>query len=166
MLFWIAFVGLCIKTGTILFSFLIGLMGNQAVTESLYLELNLTELSKLGLFHYLNIGLTLVIVSGLKAYIAYLAVKISNKLNLKEPFSKTAYQLIAQISYFTLIIGILQVCALSYYEGLINEGFLLANLADYVNDGDEMIFSAGIIFIIAQVFKRGLEIQSENELTI
>jgi len=166
VLFWIAFIGLCYNTGTILFSFLIGLMGNQVVTDKLYLELNLTELYKLGLFHYLNIGLILVIASGLKAYIAYLVVKISTKFNLQQPFNKTAYRIISQISYFTLIIGILQVCAQSYYKGLIKEGFVITNLSKYFNNGDEAIFLAGIIFIIAQFFKRGLEIQSENELTI
>ncbi len=30
----------------------------------------------------------------------------------------------------------------------------------------EFLFMAGIIFIIALIFKRGVEIQSENELTI
>ena len=166
VLFWIAFIGLCIQTGTILFSFLIGMMGNQAVTESLYLKLDLTALYKLGLFHYLNIGLILVIITGLKSYIAYFAIKISAKLNLEQPFNEAAYRLISKISYFILIIGILQVCAQSYYEGLMREGFVLNQLSSYFTDGDEMIFSAGVVFIIAQVFKRGLEIQSENELTI
>lgn len=30
----------------------------------------------------------------------------------------------------------------------------------------EFIFLAGVIFIIAQIFKKGIELQSENELTI
>lgn len=166
VLFWIAFIGLCVQTGTILFSFVVGLMGNQIATDRLYLEVNLTELYKLGLFHYLNIGLVLLISSGLKAYIAYLVIKISTKFNLQQPFNKTAYQLISQISYFILIIGILQACAQSYYKGLIKEGLTVPNLSHHFGNGGEFLFVAGIIFIIAQVFKRGLEIQSENELTI
>ena len=166
VLFWIVFIGLCIKTGTILFSFLVGLLGNIAVTEKLYLDLDLSELLNLGLFHYLNIGFVLVISSGLKAYMAYLAVKISMKLNVQQPFNSTICKWIAQISHLALMIGILQVCAQSYYEGLIKRGFALANLSTYFGDGSEFLFLAGIIFIIAQVFKRGLEIQSENELTI
>lgn len=166
VLFWIAFIGLCYNTGTILFSFLIGLMSNQAITDRLYLEVNLTELYKLGLFHYLNIGLILVIASGLKTYIAYLVVKISTKFNLQQPFNEIAYRLISQISYFTLIIGILQICAQSYYKGLIKEGLIVPNLSQYFGNGGEFLFVAGIIFIIAQVFKRGLEIQQENDLTV
>lgn len=30
----------------------------------------------------------------------------------------------------------------------------------------EFIFMVGIVFIVSQVFKRGVEIQSENELTV
>lgn len=166
VLFWIVFIGLCFNTGTILFSFIVGLMGNSIPTEKLYLELNLSELYQLGLFHYLNIGLILVISSGLKAYMAYLAVKISMKFNLKQPFSPKICKWIENISYFALMVGILQACAEAYYKGLIKEGFVLNNLSGYFGDGEEFLFLAGIIFIIAKVFKRGLEIQSENELTI
>ena len=166
VLFWIVFIGLCFKTGTILFSFIVGLMGDHIDTTKLYLALNLSELYSLGLFHYLNVGLVLVIASGLKAYMAYLAVKISMKFNLKQPFSTKIYKWIEQISYFALIIGILQVCAESYHKGLIKHGSVSTNLSGYFSDGGEFLFLAGIIFIIAQVFKRGLEIQSENELTI
>jgi len=166
ILFWIVFIGLCFNTGTILFSFIVGLMGNSIPTEKLYLELNLSELYQLGPFHYLNIGLVLVIASGLKAYMAYLAVKISMKFNLKEPFSPKICKWIEQISYFALMVGILQVCAESYYKGLIKEGLVSVKLSGNFGDGGEFLFLAGIIFIIAKVFKRGLEIQSENELTI
>ena len=33
-------------------------------------------------------------------------------------------------------------------------------------DADNFLFMAGLVFIITQVFKRGMEIQSENELTV
>ena len=30
----------------------------------------------------------------------------------------------------------------------------------------ELIFYAGLVFVIAQVFKKGVELQTENELTV
>ena len=30
----------------------------------------------------------------------------------------------------------------------------------------ELIFYAGLVFVIAQIFKKGVEIQTENELTV
>jgi hypothetical protein len=32
--------------------------------------------------------------------------------------------------------------------------------------GDEYLFIAGMIYIISQIFKRGIEIQEENNLTV
>jgi hypothetical protein len=33
-------------------------------------------------------------------------------------------------------------------------------------ESGEFLFMAGLVFIISQVFKRGVELQSENELTV
>ena len=32
--------------------------------------------------------------------------------------------------------------------------------------GDEYIFMAGILYIVSQIFKRGIEMQEENQLTV
>lgn len=34
------------------------------------------------------------------------------------------------------------------------------------NTDDEYLFMAGIIYIISQIFKRGIELQEENQLTV
>ena len=33
-------------------------------------------------------------------------------------------------------------------------------------NGAEFLFVAGLVFIVSQIFKRGVEMQSENELTV
>ena len=35
-----------------------------------------------------------------------------------------------------------------------------------VSIGDDFLFIAGIVYIISQIFKRGIEIQEENQLTV
>ena len=35
-----------------------------------------------------------------------------------------------------------------------------------INTGDEYLFMAGIVYIISQIFKRGIEIEEENQLTV
>ena len=166
ILFWIVFIGLCIKAGVILISFSFSIFLGAVVIEKMPEALSLSEFNKLGFFHYLNIGLALIVVSSLKAYIAFLGVKISMKINLKQPFNKTICRWIEKVSHIALIIGIVQVCATSYYNDLLSDGIASAKLSGYFGDGGEFLFLAGIIFIIAQVFKRGLEIQAENDLTI
>jgi hypothetical protein len=40
------------------------------------------------------------------------------------------------------------------------------DLQAYVGGAAEFLLLGGIIFMIAEVFKRGIEIQTENELTV
>lgn len=35
-----------------------------------------------------------------------------------------------------------------------------------VSDGGEFLLVAGIVYVISQIFKRGIEIQEENQLTV
>ncbi len=166
VIFWITFIGLCIKAGAFIFSFIIGLLVNVAASRNLYLGLDLSSLIDLGDFHYINIALAIIVTSILKAYIAYLAVIISMKLRLAQPFNYEISALIAKISYVALIAGIFQISAQAYYSALVEIGGQLPAIQPQIGEGGEFLFLAGIIFIISQVFKRGLEIQAENELTI
>jgi hypothetical protein len=45
-------------------------------------------------------------------------------------------------------------------------GVELRGLHRYLGGTGEFLFLAGIVFVIAQIFKRGIEIQTENELTV
>ncbi len=166
VIFWITFIGLCIKAGAVIFSFLISLSVNVAASKDLYLGLDLSALIELGNFHYITIALAIIVTSVLKAYIAYLAVNISMKLRLTQPFNFEISALIEKISYAALIAGIFQISAQAYFSALLETGAQLPAIQPQIGEGGEFLFLAGIIFIISQVFKRGLEIQAENDLTI
>ena len=74
--------------------------------------------------------------------------------------------LITRIGLVAFGIGILTLVANSYCEWLMKNGITFPDLQQYLGGGIEFILFAGVIFFIAQVFKRGIEIQSENELTV
>ncbi len=88
VLFWIAFIGLCIKTGAILTSFIVSLFVNPAGASDLYLGLNLSDLYSFDKLYYIVTVLLLTALTGLKAFIAYLIVKFFLKFKLSRPFSK------------------------------------------------------------------------------
>ena len=162
VIFWIIFIGLCIKTGAILISFLISLFVNVDGTKNLYLGLNLSNLYAFSVWHYVIVVSCIVLLTGLKAYIAYLAVRIFLKLDIINPFTADVATLISRISYIALGTGVLAVIASGYSEWLIKKGIAIPeNWAS-----GEFLFLAGRIFIIAQVFEKGIEIQTDNELTI
>ncbi len=87
ILFWIAFIGLCIKTGSLLFSFTVSLLANNQAAGNLFPALDLLELLTYSKTHYIIIVSILILLTGMKAYIAYLAVKVFMKFNLQKPFS-------------------------------------------------------------------------------
>lgn len=163
VLIWIVFIGLCIKTGALIISFLISLFGNPLAAYDLYLGFDLSSVQELGQWHYICYISTLIIFTGLKAEIAYLAIKIFMKFNLEHPFSESVSQLIGRIARMALIAGILVILLGGYVGWLTETGNI--EISGW-EGGEGFLFLAGIVFIIAQVFKRGVELQSENELTI
>ena len=166
IIIWIVFIGLCIRTGALLYSFFVSLFINPEAAKNLYAKLNLSELYRYSIRDYTTIVFYVISLSALKAYTAYLVIKIFLKINFVQPFSINISSLISKISYVSLGIGILTLIATVYSEGLIKKGIALRDLQHYTGGASEFLFFGGIIFIISLVFKRGIEIQSENELTI
>jgi hypothetical protein len=70
------------------------------------------------------------------------------------------------ISYFTLSIGVLSHVARQIVKSLMHHGFVPDNLNQFWADSGAFILMGGVIYIIAIIFKKGIEIQEENELTV
>lgn len=165
IVFWVVFIGLLIKTGAFLFSFGATLLNPQAA-KNFYDGLDLSGLRAYSFRHYINLVSLLVFLSGLKAYMAYLVIRIFSTINFQHPFSTDVASRIEKISYIALGTGFLTVIAVGYSKWLVKVGVLSFDVLRELGGSAEFIFLAGIIFMIAQVFKRGIELQSENELTI
>lgn len=164
VLAWILFVGICIKTGVLIFSLFITLLISGA--ENLHKGINLSSLYDYSIWHYVALSSLLIFISGLKAYLFYLAILIFRKLNLVNPFSTEVSEYISKISYTAIKIGLFLILVGAYCKWLVKKGINFEQLNDLLGGASEYLVLGGIIFMIAQVFKRGLEIQTENELTI
>jgi magnesium-transporting ATPase (P-type) len=162
VIFWVIFIGLCIKTGSLLYSYFISIAINPAAAQNLYMGLNLSELYNYGIVHYSVIVCMLIVLTGLKAYIGYWVVKISIEMRMEKPFSEGINRIITKISRIALWAGLLAIVAHEYSRLLIKK--LLIIPIDWAYG--EILFFAGVIYIIAQVFEKGIELQSENELTV
>jgi hypothetical protein len=163
ILFWIVFVGLCIKTGALITSFVVSLY-NPAASKNLYMGLYLFDLLNYDKVHYILTMSLVVTINIMKCFIAYWVVRISMKFSLVKPFSERVLSIINQISYMALFTGILAHLARNYTRGILHHNPTISIPIEW-NEG-EILFFAGIIFIIAQVFKKGLELQNENDLTV
>jgi Protein of unknown function (DUF2975) len=114
---------------------------------------------------YYSFAMCLTIaVSMLKATIWYVVFALLTKLKLQTPFSMEVQRKLASIAYLLLAVSIVSSFFWETYTHYLRQdtGILLpAN-----NSGDEYFFMAGIIYIVSQIFKRGIEIEEENQLTV
>lgn len=163
---WIIFVGLCIQAGGFVVNAVFALV-KPSVVERLWQQVNLTALYQYDRGHFFVEILLLSIVAVAKAWLFYLIVKLlyDKKLNMDQPFNNEVRAFIFKIAYAAFLIGVFSLWGLNYAEWLVNKGVHIADLTA-LGGGDAWLFMSVALFVIAQVFKRGIEIQAENELTI
>jgi len=159
---WIMFIGLCIRTGAMIISFFVSLFIDARAAGDIYLGLNLSDLMDFNKWHYMVMGVFIIALSGLKAYLFFLVIKIISKINLTNPFSEYNGKIIFKMSSIALQIGILAVSVKSYAQWLSKNQVSIP----YRGESTDFLYLAGILFVIAYIFKRGIELQSENELTV
>lgn len=163
VLSWITFIGLCISTGTLLYAIIVSAFINPVGIIDPVNGFDLFALKKLGTSYFVNVSSLVILISILKTYMFYLVIKIFIKINLTHPFSCIMPKLLSKICYVAFSIGLLSYVATSYSSRLPDH---INGLSELTDGFHEFIFFAGIIFIISLIFQKGIEIQSENELTI
>ena len=162
VLVWIVFIGSCIKTGTIAVLSVYSLISGNELTESIYAGFYIDGLMEQNTFAYAMILASVIIVEALKAYLFFFVTKFFSKINLERPFSTATSQLLVSISYIALAIGVFSMLGNAFMQWYRSQGILFSY--DWVSN--EFLFLAGILFIIAAVFKRGLALQSETEFMV
>ena len=165
VIFWLIFLGFCVLSGTLVFNYIFSLF-KPIATHNLHLGLDLSELYLKSETVYSFVMITIIAISILKAYLIYVVVSLLRKLNLIKPFSCEVSATISKITNFTFIIGI--ACLMTYFifNKLSESGFNVGLVKRYCNDGDAYIVMSAILFVIALVFKKGIELQNENDLTV
>ncbi|GAB3491910.1 hypothetical protein GCM10027341_05440 [Spirosoma knui] len=158
---WIVYIGLCIKAGAILIAFGVSFVNPEAAKD-LYKGLDLHNLQQINVDYYVSFVSFIVAISIMKAHVFYLAIKILSKITLANPFKMEVANTLEQVSY--LLLG-------TWFVGQLSSAYtswLLKRTGEHFEgiSTDNFLYMAGLVFIISQVFKRGVEIQTENELTV
>ncbi len=162
---WIIFVGLCIEAGGLVVNFIFSLYKPEFV-QNLYQKLDLSEMYNLSQQAFFSMYSFILVIAILKAYLFYIVILLIHKLDLSKPFNSFVSKQITQISYFTLSIGLLSYIARQTAKNLQQRGYEIDQLNQFWVDSQAFILMAAIVYIIATIFKKGLEIQNENDLTV
>lgn len=157
---WVVFIGLLIKTGTILFLYFLSISAPE-ISKNLFDGINLYEYYNHSFIQYSFIVSYKVALFVTEAYIAFLVIQLLSKLNLKNPFNNTVQKLTQQISYSIFSLWILAILHNTHVRYIAKKHHFSMDLFS-----SDFIFLAGVVFIFAQILKRGIELQQENDLTI
>jgi hypothetical protein len=166
---WLIFIGVCMEAGGFLFNTVYTMAWNPVGAEFFWNHLDLSGLYQFDKGHFLTEMILICIVAVLRALLFYVIVKFlyDNKLDLSKPFSLDMRRFILNIGYLSLGISFFAHWATNYTDWLVTKGVTMPSIRQLrIGGADVWIFMSVVLFVIAQIFKRGIEIQSENDLTV
>lgn len=162
---WIIFVGLSIEAGGLIVNFFFSLYKPEFI-HNLYQKLDLSQMYQERESAFFGVYSFILIISILKAVMFYIVIRLMHKMNLQKPFSYYVAKQISLISYFALSIGLLSFIGRQFVKNLSHHGLIPDKLNQFWVDSEAFIFMWAVIHIIAVIFKKGVDIQHENELTV
>lgn len=162
---WLIFVGLSIEAGGLIVNFVFSVFKPEMV-GNLYQKLDLRVLHQQSSWVYFGMYAFILFIAILKATLFYIVVNLMHRINLSKPFSSFVSKQITNISYCTLSIGLLSHIARQIAGSLQSQGYAVDKLQSFWVDSGAFILMAAVIYMIASIFKKGIEIQTENDLTV
>jgi hypothetical protein len=164
ILAWTIFIGLCIEAGALIVNFFFSLYKPEFL-QNLYQKLDLTEIYRLDRLAFFNIYGFIITISILKACLFYIVIRLMHNMDLSSPFDTFVAKQILRLSYYTLSIGLL-----SYIAGQVSEkithGQFINDLNPFWADRQAFILMGAVVYIIAAIFKKGVDLQNEHDLTV
>ena len=162
---WLIFVGLSIEAGGLVVNFFFSLY-NPEVVPNLYQKLDLTVMYNKSKMVFFGIYSFILIISILKPVLFYIVINLMHKIDVTKPFNTFVSNQILQISYYTISIGLLSFIARKVANYLMHYGFNTDSLNQFWVDSQAFIVMGAVVYIIATIFKKGVDIQNENDLTV
>jgi ABC-type multidrug transport system fused ATPase/permease subunit len=162
---WLIFVGFCLQTGTLLFNLFFSLFRDVAA-HNLHLGLDLSDIYVKNKLLYIILVTLIIAVSALKAFIFYIVISLFKKLNLNKPFSEEIASSILKLSYYSLGIGMLSIVSQHLTQLLEKAHYKIETVEEYWNDAGAFLMMSAILFVIGLIFRKGIELQNETDLTI
>jgi len=169
VLSWVIFLGLCIEAGGFIFNAFFTQVLNPVGAKYFWQEIDLSSLYKYDHVAFFTETFVMCAIAVIKAYLFYLIVKIlyDKKLNTYQPFNEETGRFVLKVSYVSLLIGSISWCGCEFTEWLVRQGVVMPDIQYLrLSGGDVWLLMGVTLFVIAQIFQRGIEIQTENDLTI
>lgn len=157
----VAYIGAIIRVGRIIIPFIMGFINNKLWADT---GTKLDFLRENHLLPYIGLMSFVIITAIIQVQIWEILRAILEEINLNTPFSIKVAKMLENMSYFILSLGVLFIIADLYLKYLAKS---IAGLdVGYFNTNFQFSFAAGIVYVVAQIFKRGVELQEESDFTV
>jgi hypothetical protein len=162
---WLIFAGLCVQSGALIFNYIYSLF-RPIATHNLHLGLDLSVLYGQSKWLYTCLFSFIIALSIIKALVFFYVLKLFKTIKLEKPFTENVAILISKISYHATAIGLLSFLADRFTQNIAHKGYNVSDISRYWNDSAAYLMMAAIVFVISLIFKKGIALQTENELTV
>jgi hypothetical protein len=169
ILAWIIFIGVCIDAGGVITNACYSIFINASFSSHFWGGIDLYNVYKFNEAIFVTLVTLMSITTFLKATMFYLIVKIfhDKKLDLSKPFNAILAKYIYLIAYCAFGIGIFSSWGSNLVIGLMNQNVLLPLIHELKMEGASIWFLMGsTLLIFAVIFKKGIVLQSDNDLTV
>lgn len=163
------FVGVCIEAGGFIYNTIHVMFINPNWAGHFWNGNDFSALYAFDKGQFLVQAGFMCLVSILRAILFYLIIKLlmEKKLDMVKPFSPAMKRFIFSVAYLSLGIGIFSHWGMKYATWLSTQVGKMPSAEQMRLGGSDVWFFMGVVLlVIAQIFKRGHEIQSENDLTV
>ncbi|RFS16914.1 DUF2975 domain-containing protein [Emticicia sp. C21] len=158
---FIVYIGASIHVGRVMVPFIMGFINENLWTDT---GTGFDFLRNNHLLPYIGLMSFVIVIALIQVQIWNYLRSILDEIDLNTPFSEKVAKMIENLSYLILSLGILYIVADLYI------GYLAKTIPEldrgYFKTAFQFLLAAGIIYVISQIFKRGVEIQEENDLTV
>ena len=165
---WNIFIIVCIEAGGILFNTIYVLIDGRNMAH-FWNNTNLSSLYSYDRNYFYGILIIMNIVVVLKALLLFFIVKIfhDKKLDLASPFNERLANYLNKLPKVILGIGLMSKYGEYTIEILSRKGVQFSSL-QYMNvdAGNVWMLMFFILLVISWIFKRGIELQAESDLTV
>ena len=162
---WAIFIGLSIEAVGFIVNFIISVY-KPGFVNNLYQRLDLTELYKHSSRAFYSTYAFILSIAILKAVLFYLVVLLMSNINMANPFTKGVAQQIERLSHYTLSIGLLSCIAKESPHAFPIKDDDMASLELFWSSGEAFLLMAAVVYVIATIFRKGVELQNESDLII
>lgn len=162
---WLIFVGLSIEAGGLVVNFFFSIFKPEIV-PNLYQKLDLSQMFNESKMAFYGIYGFILFIAILKCILFYTVIMLMLKMNRDKPFDGYVSKQIFRISAYTIAIGFFSYFARQTAKSLMHHGFVPNDVNQFWVDSEAFIFMGAVVYIIAIIFKKGVDLQNENDLTV